>query len=158
MSRTIFATKLLPLHLRKITRRHTFLLSARPGNTMSTFGSWWDSGSRYTFRRIDLKTGKTIHVPVSTNPPQFGGTVEELTIPPGQGILTWNEGAKPAVVTLAINQPDLPLIFPDCAAALGLTDYPLLNDPLILADWMDDNGRGTDAQRLREFILGTQLA
>jgi hypothetical protein len=145
------STTKLPKSLKGITRKRTFAVNILcDGATVSTFGTWWDGGSKAVFFGICLITGQTRPLTYSTAPPQFGGQVHQLRPPCGHAILQtgWFRG-KPV-------SPTLHLLPEDIAALVGIHPLPdgINQAPWgIQADWLEDNQRPADAEKMRQFFL-----
>lgn len=81
----------LPVRLKRGipgNKRKIFISRLKEGGTVSTFGSWWDGGSKSDFCYIELSTGqKRPLLGFNPAPPQFGGKVQELELEPGWGVL-----------------------------------------------------------------------
>ncbi len=140
---------LLPTGLRRLTKKHTAYVSTlMEGEGVSTFGSWWDGGSKNTFTAYRIATGE--HTPlsvmrevgVSSNPPQHGGEVQTILPPKGWAIVVggWSSG-KTAHLHVHVRKDDE-------ADFAGVKDCP----PLLtyaLHDWLLDCGRAEEADKLR---------
>jgi hypothetical protein len=145
------STKKLPKSLKGITRKHTFAVNILDdGASVSTFGTWWDGGSKAVFFGISITTGQTRPLTYSTAPPQFGGLVHQLRPPRGDAILQrgWFRGKQVS--------PTIHLLPEDAAILVGIPALPagINQAPCgIQADWLEDNHRPADAEKMRRFFL-----
>lgn len=105
-------TSSLPPHIKRglNTRKRSVSVQVhQPGETVSTFGSWWDGGSRTTFGGMDLSTGRGFGINFNPDPPQFGGQVRELPLEGGKAIITGGTFCgKPATPCIHLLEGDLP--------------------------------------------------
>lgn len=134
-----------PRSLRLTRKRKQFLSVLSPGQTVSTFGSWWDGGSKSSFHFRRLTDGAVRSASYSSLAPQFGGEVTSLRPEPGYALVkTGYFRGKPSTPHVHILAEDLP-------ALLGVTDCRI-SDPAIAADWLEETDRPELAARLRALL------
>ncbi len=139
-------TKQVAEQLRPLTRKkHVILSLLKSGQTVSTFGSWADGGSRTTFGFVHIATGQRKPANVSTAPPQFGGKLSELRPEPGWAlVLGGTFMGKPSTCQLFALDQDASKLF---GVRMPLEDAPAC----IQADWLAENGNPEIADLIRQL-------
>lgn len=109
----VVAKSTLKPHLRGITKKHkVFVSTQREGDTVSSFGSWWDGGSKSDFYQLCLTTGRRLPLSYSSNPPEFGGKIVDFPLQKGYAIVQAGTFCgKPATPHLYILVGDENLLF-----------------------------------------------
>jgi hypothetical protein len=140
--------KILPKHLQTSRKRDAYISLLGEGDAVSTFGSWWDGGSRSEFCLIHLATGTKRSLSYSSSPPEYGGEVKSLRPERGWAILTTG------VFCGKESTPSLSILLEDLPALLGVKNCPLIGaEPAILHDWLLEAGLADKAALVRTWAL-----
>ena len=83
-------------------------------DTVTLSGTYWDGGSRNTYHAINIRTRQVGAAP-QYNPPQFGGPVEDPTVPVPAGAAIVRTGVfcgKTATAVVYLNPADVSHLLP----------------------------------------------
>ena len=154
------AAKNLPKNVCKIrpTRKLQAGITVQHHPKELGFG-WWDGGSREDYWTWNIARQLTGALSFPRNPPHFGGgDIPSYVAQPG--VIMINGGTfqgKTSTLRLYIHPADAHLFKccvkeEDTLKFLGIQDAPKFSPVAVGIDWLEGQGRDTDAQTLREYL------